>query len=114
MDAPIWKYEANGIYSVKSFYAIVNFRGITPVYIPSLWRIHIPPRVHVFLWMLAKNKLLTRVNLNKRQHISDMSCLFCSEEENTMHLFFECDVAKELWLNIAPLTGLSGLADYMP
>src|SRR4051794_27693296 len=67
-DTPIWKYEANGVYSVRSFYAIVNFRGIIPVYIPSLWKIHIPPRVHVFLWMLSKDKVLTRLNLNKRQN----------------------------------------------
>jgi hypothetical protein len=40
--------------SVSSLYAIVNFRGIVPVRIPSVWKIAVPPRLHVFLWLLAK------------------------------------------------------------
>jgi hypothetical protein len=35
-DQVIWKYESNGIYSSKSLYDIVNFRGIQPVYLPSV------------------------------------------------------------------------------
>jgi hypothetical protein len=42
-DAIIWKYESNGVYSVSSLYAIVNFRGITPVHIPAVWQIKVPP-----------------------------------------------------------------------
>ena len=112
-DTPIWKFDSKGVYTVSSFYAVVNFRGISPVYIPSLWKIHIPPRVHVFLWMLSKNKLLTRLNLSKRQNIPDLSCLFCVEPESVMHLFFECAVAKEMWRNISPLTGLPVVTDYL-
>jgi hypothetical protein len=42
-DAIIWKYESNGVYSVSSLYAIVNFRGITPVHIPAVWQIKVLP-----------------------------------------------------------------------
>jgi hypothetical protein len=38
-DQVIWKYESNGIYSSKSLYDIVNFRGIQPVYLPSVWEL---------------------------------------------------------------------------
>ena len=41
---------------------MVNFRGIQLVLVSSIWDIKIPPRVHYFLWLLSKNKLLTRDN----------------------------------------------------
>ena len=74
-DSLIWKNESKGVYSVSSLYAIVNCRGIMPTFIPSVWKIHVLPRVHVFLWLLANNKLLTRDNLSKRQKLTDMSFL---------------------------------------
>jgi hypothetical protein len=43
-DRLIWKYETNGGYSSKSLYAIVNFGGIEPIYLP-VWKLKIPPRV---------------------------------------------------------------------
>ena len=46
---------------------------------------------------MAKNKLLTRDNLQKRQHVEDATCFFCNESESIEHLFFGCVVAKELW-----------------
>ena len=30
--AIIWKFNSNGVYSVPSLYAIVNFRGVKSVY----------------------------------------------------------------------------------
>jgi hypothetical protein len=35
-DQMIWKYESSGVYSSKSLYAIVNFRGVQPVYLPAV------------------------------------------------------------------------------
>ena len=58
------------------------------------------PRVHIFLWLLSNNKILTRMNLAKRQHVEDKTCLFCSEQETVGHLFFDCCVAKVLWAHL--------------
>lgn len=81
--------------------AVVNFRGISPVYVPALWKLHITPWVHSFLWLLSHNKLLTRDNLSKRLHLTDESCLFCCESESVHHLFFSCDISKCFWKDIA-------------
>jgi hypothetical protein len=89
-DAVIWKIEAKGTYSASSLYAIINFRGVVPVHIPIVWKLHVPPRLHVFLWLLANNKPLSRDNLVKRQNVPDLTCLFCSKNETCEHLFFEC------------------------
>jgi hypothetical protein len=47
-DCLIWKWEANGLYSVKSLYAIVNFGGIKAVDIHCVWKIKVPPKIHFF------------------------------------------------------------------
>jgi hypothetical protein len=78
-DAIIWKYERKGVHSVSSLYSITNYRDATPIYIPAVSEIKVPPRLHVFLWLLANNKLFTRDNLSKRQHLDDGPCVFCAE-----------------------------------
>lgn len=87
-DALIWQYESNGVYSSQSLHAIINFRGVNPVYIPSIWSLVNPPRVHIFLWLLSHNKLMTKENLLKRSIIKPMHCAFYDENESVQHLFF--------------------------
>jgi hypothetical protein len=48
-DALIWQFQSNGLYSSQSLYNIINFRGVTSVFIPTVWELIIPPRVHFFL-----------------------------------------------------------------
>jgi hypothetical protein len=43
--------------------------------------------------------------------MSNLSCLFCSEEGTRMILFFKCEVAREMWKNISPLTGIPVLVE---
>jgi hypothetical protein len=76
-DSLVWQFSSKGTYSVQSLYKIINCRGIKPVLVPFVWYIKIPPRVQYFLWLLSKNKLLTRDNLSKRRKVEDPTCLFC-------------------------------------
>ena len=57
----------------------------------------LPPIVHIFLWLLANNKTLMHDNFTKCRRVEDRTCLFCSERESVMHLFFECIVSKHTW-----------------
>jgi hypothetical protein len=41
-------YNKSGIYSTHSFYNIINYRGVTPMFIPALWKICVPPKIHLF------------------------------------------------------------------
>jgi hypothetical protein len=106
-DTLIWMIEANGLFSVKSMYVIINFRGVTPVNIHSVWKIKVPPKIHFFLWLIAHNKLLTRDNLSKRQHVDDLTCLFCNEEETCNHLFYDCVVVSAAWAEVKRITKIS-------
>ena len=67
-----------------------------PVYKHVVWKLQIPPRVQIFLWLLAKNRILTRDNLAKRREVTDPPCLLCDEKESISHLFFHCCVAKNV------------------
>lgn len=83
-----------------------------PVHTPAVWKLHIPPRVHIFLWLLSKNKLLTRDNLAKRRKLEDNTCLFCAETETVHHLFFGCVVAQQIWVGLAEIDGTDGFRDF--
>jgi hypothetical protein len=72
-----------------------------------VWKIKVPPKIHFFLWLIAHNKLLTRDNLCKRQHVDDLTCLFCNEEETCSHLFCDCVVISDAWVELKKMTKIS-------
>jgi len=111
-DALVWQFTSNGIYSSQSLYRIINFRGIKPILVPSVWNLKLPPRVNYFLWLVCRNKILTRDNLGKRKKIEDDTCLFCNEKERVNHLFFECVVAKQMWTVLSSIFYVQ-LSDYI-
>ena len=75
-DQILWSYTSHGTYAVQSLYARINCRGVFPVYTHAIWKLVIPPRVQFFLWLLSRNRILTRDNLQKRRDVSDPTCLF--------------------------------------
>ena len=101
MDSLVRQLENKGVYSTSSLYHVINFRGVSPVYIPALWKLAVPPRVHIFLWLVSHNKIMTRDNLRKRQILKPEECSFCLEKESVNHLLFECIVAKNIWAVIS-------------
>ena len=102
-DSIIWNFDSSGKYSAQSLYDIVNDRGIKQLYTLVTWKIKVPPRIHIFLWLLANNRILTRDNLAKRREVQDKMCLFCSENESVNHLFFDCCVARQCWAVISEI-----------
>jgi hypothetical protein len=103
---PIWMFHPSGVYSVKSFYGVVNNGGIVPIHTPAVWKLVVTRRIHVFLWLVTTNKILTRDNLSKHCHVEDMRCLLCSEHESVDHLFFKCFVAQVIWGRISDIFGI--------
>lgn len=86
-DQITWSFSSNGKFSVQSLYAVINHRGVKPVYVHTVWKLRIPPRVQIFLWLLSKNKLLTQDNLAKRRDVQVKTFLFCTELETICHCF---------------------------
>ena len=104
-DSLIWSYTSSGVYSSSSLYAIINFRGVKRIFTPAVWKIVVPPRIHIFLWLLLNNKIMTRDNLKKRNLNKPEDCVFCSGKETVGHLFFDCLVAKLIWKDISDFLG---------
>jgi hypothetical protein len=44
--AMVWQFHSSGVYSSQLLYGVINFRRVQPVYVPAVWKIVIPPRVH--------------------------------------------------------------------
>ena len=44
----IWRYETKGMYTVKSFYKIINLRGVLHGNVPIVWRKYLPEFKYVF------------------------------------------------------------------
>lgn len=66
-DQIMWSYTSQGSYAVQALYAVINYRGVFPVYTHAMWKLMIPPRVQFFLWLLSHNRTLTRGNLQKKK-----------------------------------------------
>lgn len=96
-DVPKWRFNALGIYTVKSLYKFLNHGGILPTVIPDLWKIKIPLKIRVFLWLVCNNKVLTRVNLVRRGWSGSTDYVFFRKEKITRDLFLKCTYIKEIW-----------------
>jgi hypothetical protein len=104
-DALYWCYEKFGVYSSQSFYVVINYRGLAPVYILAVWDIQVPPKIHLFLWHLSNNKLAT---------VDDpVRCCFCNEMESIHHLCFKCVVARVVWSYVMYYLGFAIGCDYI-
>ena len=101
------EYESKGVYSSKSLYAIVNFRGVQPIYLPAVWNVKVPPRVQGFLWLFSQNKIMTCDNLRKRGIVKPLECVFCKEIEYVRHLLFDCVVARLVWAEVNTVFNIS-------
>lgn len=73
-----------------------------------------PLKIKVFLWLIAKDKILSKGNSKKKNCRGGRDCCFCGVFESTYHLFFECSVAKYIWrivqvvFNLKTIPGKSG------
>lgn len=96
-DKICWTWESNGIFSIKSIYQFLSFRGVATLHALTWWDSKLPPKIQVFMWLLTHNKILTKNNLQKKGWHGNTSCHFCSIRENVAHLFLNCSRARHIW-----------------
>ena len=113
----IWAFTFRGRFTVNSAYKVTRTITQPPTSVetsqsneqarfwPHIRNLHIPNKIKNFTWKACNNILPTKANLYHRQVIDDPTCEARTLEPETVgHLFWECNVAKELWtLSDVPL-----------
>ena len=107
VDYLAWHFEKNEQYSVKSGYQLaisnkIRESGSNSFVSQSwwlrMWRLHIPPKVKIFVWRACLNAFPSLQNLCTRKVIASPRCCRCSSPvESVAHAIFWCKEAKRCW-----------------
>ena len=95
-DQLVWRWSTSGMFTVHYFYAWLDYGGVPNNTFITIWQAKIPLKIKIFLWLVKKNKILTKVNLAKRGWQGSVDCPFCGLAESTNHLFVTCQFASQL------------------
>ncbi|GKB50471.1 RNA-directed DNA polymerase, eukaryota, reverse transcriptase zinc-binding domain protein [Tanacetum coccineum] len=97
-----WTKLGSGEFTIASARSFIDDYILPNSNIPTRWSHLVPIKVNVLAWRLAINKLATRVNLyNMGIKVNSMLCGVSDKGiESTDHLFFGCELAKELLVEV--------------
>ena len=98
-DTPLWTASTSGSFTIPL--AVALLRESDPsdgIQWDWIWKIRVPYRVQVFLWLLFHRRLLTNAERFRRKFSSDPLCGICLEAmEDLDHLFRRCHIAQDVW-----------------
>ena len=111
MDRIVWNGTSKGKFSVCSAYHSIREMGknikeecsddseMKHLW-KSIWKLKLPNKIRSFMWRACREALATKANLKKRKITKDDLCSQCGKgAETSLHLFWFCDKAKEVWCN---------------
>jgi hypothetical protein len=107
-DMASWKLENIGKFSVKSTYNALTSSDGGP-HFKYIWKVKIPPKIKIFLWLVANDVILTKDNMVKQNWKGEPSCYFCRQPETVNHLLFTCSIAKVVWATVATCLGANDI-----
>ncbi|GFZ00972.1 hypothetical protein Acr_14g0006070 [Actinidia rufa] len=95
----IEQWIIGGKFSSKAAYEFFRPQKIKLTWPKLVWHGCITPKHAFILWLGLKDRLLTRDKL--QGHIEDLICPLCmAADESIDHLFFQCNVGKQVWSQI--------------
>ena len=99
-DRYIKGWGIHGYYTIKEGFKILksNDGNQNTISWNKVWNPDCIPKVNIFFWLLAQNKLLTADNFRKRGYEGPSRCPLCAtHNETTLHIFLTCPVAIQVW-----------------
>ncbi|KAJ4772066.1 RNA-directed DNA polymerase (reverse transcriptase)-related family protein [Rhynchospora pubera] len=115
-DDYTWKLNANGSFSVSSMYRLQKHYPKEDSALVAFWSFKIQPRMKIFFWQMAIDKLATIDNLKRRGWKMPNCCILCkNNEETTRHIFGDCSFFQQSMFMACSWTGiqLDGLASFL-
>ncbi|KAL4383201.1 hypothetical protein GQ457_15G013690 [Hibiscus cannabinus] len=105
LDRPGWRWEDKRNFWVSSAYGYL-FQGLdfgNGDTWKRIWKLAVPQRVRVFIWLTFHNRLLTNVERVRRHVASSGSCEICNNGQEDMdHVLRFFTVAKGVWTRLLP------------
>ncbi|GJY10605.1 RNA-directed DNA polymerase, eukaryota [Tanacetum coccineum] len=97
-DRWTWTLNASGDFSVASVRNLIDTTMLLKGEYHTRWIRVVPIKVNTFAWKVMTNSLPTRFNISRRGiDIDSISCGNCDlGVETSNHLFFTCDMAKQI------------------
>ncbi|GJW06935.1 RNA-directed DNA polymerase, eukaryota [Tanacetum coccineum] len=101
-DRWTWTLNSSGDFSVASVRSYIDTTMLPKGDYQTRWVNLVPIKVNTFAWKVMTNSLPTRFNISRRGiDIDSISCGNCdSGVETATHLFFACDLAKQITRSI--------------
>ena len=108
-DLPFWPYTRDGVFSVKLSYCLLMEQdelklldtpngGVNSNVWKTIWCMRVPNWVKSLMWRAGTNSLPTRVNLLRRQILTEAMCSECKvQPEDTLHALWSCPNLKDVW-----------------
>ncbi|KAL4283374.1 hypothetical protein GQ457_16G024540 [Hibiscus cannabinus] len=99
-DAPSWRWTNSQNFSSKVAYDRVAREGdwVRHTDWKVLWKMNVPQRIRMFLWLAKSEKLLTNKERVRRHLTASPCCSICfAAEESVIHVLRDCVVAGNTW-----------------
>eukprot|EP00253_Pinus_taeda_P011292 PITA_11292 len=111
-----WGYSMKGSFTVKEAYYLSDTQATDEENLEwkTIWGSKWWSKVSLFIWLVAKNKILTWDRIQKKGFSGPSRCCLCKNaEENRNHLLINCSFTKKVWMDIRKIFGKSeiGLRD---
>jgi zinc-binding in reverse transcriptase len=102
-DTLQWRWNSKGRFSVHFLYNWLEYCGFKNTKFSVLWRTNISLKIKIFVWLVRKNRVLTKLNLQKKGWNENVRCMFCAAD----HLFVTCLYISSIWKWIALFNNFS-------
>ncbi|GJZ93878.1 RNA-directed DNA polymerase, eukaryota, partial [Tanacetum coccineum] len=102
-DTWSWLLDGTGEFSVTSVKKLIDDSYLPSVSSKTRWINVVPIKINIHAWKVKLDCLPTRLNISRRgMDIDSILCPSCGTGvEPTSHVFFTCNLAKEVLVKIA-------------
>ena len=99
-DKVYWPHTKKEVFTTKSMYIILTFKGIRDIEMRAVWKDRIPLKIKHFLYLVGRGRLPCAEQLVKRNWKGGNEfCKLCLQTENTNHVIFRCSLAVFFFLS---------------